>query len=155
MTARTLASRRASAKPGGFAELAAVKHYVLSRNLPESAMTFGRDHVLYHYSSREGCQGIIATGEIRPGPSGAVYFTDEVFTQGALAADRLSIVGKPVDLRSSPIAGSLGGLSIEGPYPVHPIRDYRGRLLRKGGGREYLIRREVPSPRDWVALDWP
>ena len=94
-----------------------------------------------HYTSREGAQGISAQGEIRPGPSGRIYLTHDLYPFGADAADRLGIIGKPVEIA---VLISRPTSAVDGPELIHPVRGHDGTLLRRGGGTEYYVLDPVP-----------
>lgn len=106
-----------------------------------------------HYAPREGTQNILAAGEIKPGRSGRVYLTSDLYPFGCDAADKLSIVNKPVELACL-IEDALV-VEPEGPSPVEPIRDGSGDLIRAGGGTEYYVTVPITVSRDkerWVGL---
>ena len=106
-----------------------------------------------HYTPREGAQNIISAGAIKPGRSGRVYLTRDFDPFGSDAADKLSIVNKPVELACLIQEDLLADL--EGPSPVESIRDGNGDLLRGGGGSEYYVTSTISVSRDkehWVNL---
>ena len=106
-----------------------------------------------HYTPREGAQNIISAGAIKPGRSGRVYLTKEFYPFGCDAADKLSIVNKPVELACL-IEEALVAPS-EQPSLVEPIRDGSGDLIRAGGGTEYYVTAPITVSRDkerWVGL---
>jgi hypothetical protein len=108
-----------------------------------------------HYTSREGAQGICALGEIRPGPSGRIYLTFDLYPFGTDAADRLAILGKPAEVA---VLISPPTSSPAGPALIHPVRGRDGTFLRRGGGTEYYVLDPVPVVWDkgaWFMLNEP
>lgn len=102
-----------------------------------------------HYTSREGAQGVISAGVIRPGRSGRVYLTQDLYAFGSDAANALSIVNKPVELACLVNIGNPSG-----PYPVEPIRDEQG-VIREAGGTEYYTDASITVSQDkdrWLSL---
>lgn len=95
---------------------------------------------LYHYTSREGGQGILVTRQIYGGKTGKVYLTPELYDSGAKAANRLAILDKPVELV---FAIEHHGTTIA-VSRVRRIRR-RGRLVRHGGGVEAARPTPVPT----------
>lgn len=79
-----------------------------------------------HYTSHLGAQNIVAAGCIRPARSGRIYLTKDLYLLGADAAEKLSILNKPVELACLIHDESLSFL--EGPFPIEPIRDDSGKL---------------------------
>jgi|HubBroStandDraft_1064217.scaffolds.fasta_scaffold291631_2 hypothetical protein len=90
---------------------------------------------LYHYTSQQAAQDIHCSRRLKPGPSGNLHLTEDRYRSGVNAADRLGIMGKPVQcycevegLTDIPLATRI--YSIIGPDR---------KVLRLGGGSEYLI----------------
>ncbi len=107
----------------------------------------------YHYTSRLGAQDIIGSGYVRPGRGGLLYLTDVAYSDGAEAATKLSIVGKPVELRATV---DLADAALSDPSVVESVRDGQGRILRSGGGREYTLASEVSAAgQAWFRLESP
>lgn len=109
--------------------------------------------IYYHHTSREASQNVICSGELRPGVSGRIYLTPIPYADGHIAANQLSITGKPVELRLS-----LDHLKITAlPSRVHPIIDGSGRIVRYGGGLEVTWAQiiKIANPGLWHPLTEP
>lgn len=107
----------------------------------------------YHHTSRDSAQSIICCGELRPGLSGRIYLTPTAYADGHLAANELSITGKPVELRLE-----IDHLRVTAPSRrVRPIRDGLGRIVRRGGGLEttWAHNIKVANPGKWHSLTEP
>ena len=106
-----------------------------------------------HYTSRQAAQAILAAGYIQPGTSGKIYVTDDLYVTGAEAANRLSIVNKPVEgvllVPTEEVGTAL-------PASVEELYDGNGELLTQGGGVEYEVETliHVKSPA-WLDLSRP
>jgi len=110
-----------------------------------------------HYTSREGAQSISITSLIRPGRSGRIYLTRDVYTHGVDAANGLSIVNKPVELACF-VDLNGAALAISPPSLVEPIRDDEGNILRHGGGTEFFVTAQIivaQGKESWLALYQP
>ena len=110
-----------------------------------------------HYTSREGAQSISITRLIRPGRSGRIYLTKEIYAHGVDAANGLSIVNKPVELACFVDLNGVA-LEISPPSLVEPIRDDEGNILRHGGGAEFFVTDQITVARgkeSWLALSPP
>lgn len=97
--------------------------------------------LLFHYTNRRGAQEIAISGEVRPGATGVLYVTPDLYDSGAAAADKLGITGKAVEV-------VLGSASWDAARDVRirvamPVRD-GGRVVRSGGGGEVLVRESLP-----------
>lgn len=113
---------------------------------------------LLHYTSREGAQNIIASGRLAPGPSGQLYFTDDLYLFGVDAAERLSIIRKPVELAVLVSWNDLPREELRDPRPAEPLQGPDGDYIRPGGGSEYYLSRPVPISREmesWLVLQVP
>jgi hypothetical protein len=97
--------------------------------------------LIFHYTNPVGAQGIAIERAIQPGRSGSVWVSPELYDQGAIASNRLAIVGKAV---TTVIAIDLEALPP--PTFVIPIR-LGGGLARDGGGLEIKIRGSLAVPR--------
>lgn len=89
---------------------------------------------LYHYTSRQGAQDIVASNSLRAGPSRVIYLTTDMCDTGSAAAATLAIHGKPVEVRCEVKANPQ---HLRGPFRVETIFGSDGTLLRPGGGVEY------------------
>jgi hypothetical protein len=107
----------------------------------------------YHYTSRQFAQDIGCTGQLKPGQSGFVYLTVQVYASGIDAADKLALTGKPIEIG---IEVDIPGAGLS-PTRVPPIRDPSGAFLRKGGGTELRVPWPVPigNPPRWILLAEP
>lgn len=99
--------------------------------------------LLFHYTNRRGAQEIAISGEVRPGTTGVLYVTPDLYDSGAAAADMLGITGKTVEV-------VLGSARWDAARDVRvqvalPVRD-GGWVVRSGGGGEVRVRE--PLPRD-------
>lgn len=118
------------------------------------------DNCYLHYTSREGAQGIAASGLMRPGRSGYVYLTKDLYAFGADAANRLSIINKPAELACLIDGDTLPQKPSpppEGPI-AEPIRDDEGNLVREGGGSQFVMSASLSVPKDkelWLGLLQP
>jgi hypothetical protein len=97
--------------------------------------------MIFHYTNPASAQGISIERVIQPGRSGNVWVSPELYDQGAVAANRLAIMGKAV---TTVIAIDLEGLPP--PKLVTPIR-LGGGLTRDGGGLEIKIRGSLAVPK--------
>ncbi len=108
---------------------------------------------LFHYTSCESVQSISASGYLRPGQSGKLYLTEDLYTAGAEAANRLAITGKPVE-----VVGVVPRERVVGDEGSEYVRSVRlGRaLLREGGGREPWVSQVIQSGAiRWLELSAP
>lgn len=116
---------------------------------------------LYHYTSRVAAQSIICSGKLQPGKSGVVYLTPDDYHAGYEAANALSIIGKPIEIRFEipDHVISQSYLVLPAPRLVAPERDIiTGDVIRKGGGREIEVPVVLPihnPPIQWTALQAP
>lgn len=98
----------------------------------------------YHYTSRQGAQGIVASGRILPSPGGYVFLSPELYDAGARAADALSIQGKPVEFVIVLPVDQTQILSDR--ILVSEIRDGYGRVIRRGQGWQVTAPGDLPVP---------
>lgn len=110
----------------------------------------------FHYTSREAAQSTGSVGRIEAGASGWIYVSPDVYGSGTEVVDRLAIQGKPIDL-----VALIPESRITSPIPpgrivlpiYHPLT---GRVERKGGGVELLVRGPLASGGfQWMALSIP
>jgi hypothetical protein len=106
----------------------------------------------YHYTSRQSAQDIACGGQLKPGRSGSVYLTPQVYASGIDAADYLAIMGKPVEIGVEVDIQGLGS-----PSPAHQLRDASGAITRRGGGLEIKVSSTLPisNPAKWMSLIEP
>ena len=95
---------------------------------------------VFHYTSRELAQAIRISGQLRPGLGGKLYLTDETYEQGGEAAQKLAIIGKPVEVVL--VVPELVTSELGEPRPVEPLLAPDGDL-RPGGGTERVTRYSV------------
>jgi hypothetical protein len=106
----------------------------------------------YHYTSRQFAQDIGCTGVLKPGLSGFVYLSPHAYTSGIVAADELSLIGKPIEI------GIEIHMHVSSPQSfVGPLRDPSGGIIRKGGGTEVTVSNPIPigNPVNWITLSEP
>jgi hypothetical protein len=104
---------------------------------------------VFHHTSTAAAQQIALAGVLQPGRGGVLYFTWDLFSSGAEAADRLSIIGKPVeamiaiDRQAVELIATGSGDDLT-PQVVRPIRlGLQGELIRRGGGAEITLAGKV------------
>lgn len=111
------------------------------------------EEYVFHYTSRIAAQNIINEGKIKAGALGRIFLTDDLYSSGAEAADRLGIVSKPVEvvfliphkLVKRGFEFLPTDLDIGSPERIDFVRDTEtGQLLRKGGGSQYKVSGEIP-----------
>jgi hypothetical protein len=109
---------------------------------------------LYHYTSQQAAQDIHCSRTISPGRSGILYLTDERYKEGTGAADRLAIIGKPVQCYCEVPQDTT--LKVTGPHRVYPLILKR-KIVRLGGGVEYRSHSAVTFARapKWKVLHSP
>lgn len=67
---------------------------------------------VYHYTDKEGAAGILMTRMIQaPYPGDALFFTDELYGDGATASRRLGISGKAVEICFAIPRNRISGLA--------------------------------------------
>jgi hypothetical protein len=108
----------------------------------------------FHYTSRHLAQEIIISGFLRPASAvGRIYLTQDTFKNGAEAAAKLSILGKPVEVVCViPEDKVKDKIENKEPKVVDPIIGPGGKDLRPGGGKEYFTRKEETI--DVADLHW-
>jgi hypothetical protein len=109
--------------------------------------------VCYHYTSRLAAQNIISMRKLRPGDSGLIWLTPDIYGTGATAANRLAIINKAVEvcliIPTSLIADA------DRVTRVAPILDDQG-IVRDGMGLQFTISDELDvSACDWKVLEAP
>lgn len=96
-----------------------------------------------HYTSRRFAQEIVIAGQLLPRSTiERIYLTQDVYSTGAEAAARLSILGKPVEvcciIPEEEVEALLGNPGK--PQHVEPAIGPNGLNLRPGCGDEYYTR---------------
>lgn len=83
-----------------------------------------------------------------------MYLTDALYVEGAIAAQRLSITGKAVELSAEMTDDPP---ELDGPSIVEPLRDpSTGLLVREGGGREFTFEGALSADSVvWFTLEAP
>ena len=94
----------------------------------------------FHYTSRQIAQEIIISGYLKPtSVGGRIYLTQDTFENGAEAAKRLSILGKPIEvvcvIPADKVKDKIENLK---PYHIDDIIGPNGEILRPGCGQEYF-----------------
>lgn len=111
------------------------------------------DEYFLHYTSRQGTQSIEYKGQIEPGLDGYIYLTRDLFPHGKDAVNNLSIVGKPIELVALIPRDAVIEQFIDDVEPFRYLRDYRGRLLVRGGASRFRTARPIPADQiQWMPL---
>lgn len=109
----------------------------------------------FHYTSRAHAQQIWIGGELRPGASGVLYLTPDLYDKGYQAAESLAIRGKPVEValafEDDHVQKSCRNGEDLSPTRVEPIRE-GGRLVRVGGGAECFMKSTLPLTTEVMLL---
>jgi hypothetical protein len=94
---------------------------------------------VYHYTSRQNAQVISNDGELRPGASGGVYVSPDLYDRGAEALDRLAIPHTSPEMVFIWFA-DYAVLAVD-EDDVSEVEQYRqeGRITRRGGGTEIHV----------------
>lgn len=110
-------------------------------------------HLCYHYTSRQGAQDIISTGILKLGRTGVIWLTPTLYALGQEAANRLGIIGKPVELLVEiPVTMLIN------PATLSPVRAVvqPNQMIRQGLGWEFVVRHTINiGGLRWIALAWP
>lgn len=107
----------------------------------------------FHYTTRDAAQHIAAAGFIRPGPSGRVWLTWDIFSHGHQARQALALNRGPIDVLFAIDTETVRQVAMAygdpkdhlQPSAVRPIRlGGAGQLMLSGGGAEVTVGGPVP-----------
>lgn len=110
-------------------------------------------HVCYHYTSRQGAQDIVSSGMIKLGRTGVIWLTPTAYALGQEAANRLGIVGKPVEMMVEiPVSMLIGATALSTARAVAQ----GNQMVRQGLGWEFIVRHTINiAGLRWLPLAWP